>query len=488
MFLYILFILAIITTVFFVYKKKNIQESFSAQNYEYKFDGECDGNELRMYEGSSDNPGIPVEGTTENNMSLDGLRQACGKACHDKKTPIDGKSWSNFGDALGFVVYEKRTPNMGRCYCEKQNSSTCERKNPNGGYKRYDFVTPTNTPSVTTGPNTNPDPDPSPNPTLNPDPSPNPTLNPDPSSNPTLNPDPSSNPTLNPDSDPEQIELEGQWRNHFRTYPTCTPAGVQTNTAKCPKNCVKPQKVGGNCIGADDPTDRRGYNDNPCERADNTLFKKCNHKCLTPGMPGYQELMPTNMDDYNLESHGCRNDTQCQECGRIDVDISNSSGIWKYLDKGASGIKRLWQLHSLKFDDSNKAQGYLEDYMTKCEQDRMEGTHKNSCPADLWTPEERQRKKAEAMAEVNSSEDEKINVKAKSNKADTSTGNMFLDITNPSHIGKKDMSLEDYYTRRILNNNSENRLGGSKTAYTKQYKPDNKGRKVHYFNSVWKLF
>ena len=49
------------------------------------------------------------------------------------------------------------------------------------------------------------------------------------------------------------------------------------------------------------------------------------------------------------------------------------------------------------------------------------------------------------------------------------------------------MSLEDYYNRRILNNNKENRLGGSKSLYTDQYKPDNK-RKIQYFNSVWKLF
>ena len=480
MFIYILFILAIITTIFFVYKKKSIQEGFSAQNYEYKFDGECGGNELRMYEGSSDNPGIPVEGTTENNMSLDGLRQACGKACHDKKPPIDGKSWSDFGDALGFVVYEKRTSNMGRCYCEKQNSSTCERKNPNGGYKRYDFVTPTNTASGTTASGT----------TASGTTASGTTASGTTASGTTASGTTASGTTASgtTNTSPEQTELERRWRTPSRTYPTCTPAGVQTNTAKCPKNCVKPQKVGGDCIGADDPTDRRGYNDNPCERADKTLFKKCNHKCLSPGMPGYTELMPANMADYNVEQHGCRNDTQCQECGRIDIDISNSSGFWKYLDKGASGIKRLWQLHSLKFDDSNKAQGYLQGYITKCEQERMQGIHKNSCPADLWTPEERKRKRAEAMAAANSSGDEENNVSARSNNADTSTGNMFLDINNPSHTGQKDMSLEDYYKRRILNNSSENRLGGSKTAYTKQYKPDNKGRKVHYFDSVWKLF
>ena len=44
------------------------------------------------------------------------------------------------------------------------------------------------------------------------------------------------------------------------------------------------------------------------------------------------------------------------------------------------------------------------------------------------------------------------------NAADTTKSNMFLDITNANHIGIMDNSLEDYYKRRILNNNTENRL------------------------------
>ena len=289
---------------------------------------------------------------------------------------------------------------------------------------------------------------------------------------------------------PANATLEQKWYGSH-TLPTC-PEGVQTNTAKCPKNCVKPEKVNSNCTGATDPLDRRGYNDNPCERANKTIFKNCNHKCLIPGMKDYKNLMPANMADYKVELHGCRYDSQCNDCGRVAVDISSSSGIWEYVKKGETAVKRFWKQHSIKFDDSNKPKGYLQGYITKCEQERMQGTHKNSCPADLWTPEERKRKKAEALAAVKKSEgenkEEKANtVTAMSNNADTTTGNMFLDVTNPSHIGKKDMSLEDYYNRRILNNKKENRLGGSKSSYTEQYKPDNK-RKIQYFNSVWKLF
>ena len=487
MFIYILSILAIITAVFFVYKKKEIQEGFSERDYEYKFDGNCDGDRMLMYEGDSENPGIPVEGTTENNKSLDGLIQACGKACKEKENPADNKSWEDFGVALGFSVYQKSEyeANKGRCYCEKENSSTCERKNIDSGYKRYDFISGTAADSAAAASGGSDD-----------------SASGAAASGAAASGAAASGAAASgvaasasggsddsasaSNADSQQVKLENTWRTS-KTYPTCTPAGTQPNTAKCPKNCVKPQDIGGDCIGADDPTDRRGYNDNPCERKDKSLFKKCNHKCLMPGMSGYEDLMPANMDDYKLEEHGCRNDAQCKECGRIDVDISSSSGFWKYIDKGAGIVKRIWHLHSLKFDDSNKATGYMQGYITKCEQERMQGIHKNSCPADLWSVEERQRKRAEAMAAAEGKEDEETTGAAMSHNADTSTGNMFLDINNPSHIGEKDMSLEDYYSRRILNNNNENRLGGSKTAYTRQYRPDKK-RKVHYFNSVWKLF
>ena len=66
---------------------------------------------------------------------------------------------------------------------------------------------------------------------------------------------------------------------------------------------------------------------------------------------------------------------------------------------------------------------------------------------------------------------------------------MFTDITNANDIGMMDMSLDDYYKRRLLNNSTENRLGGSNDAmkYVKKMPRDNNG-KVSFFNSVWTLF
>ena len=87
----------------------------------------------------------------------------------------------------------------------------------------------------------------------------------------------------------------------------------------------------------------------------------------------------------------------------------------------------------------------------------------------------------------NDEDEEAAEVKPK-HASDTDTGNMFLDVTNPDHIGQKDLSLEDYYNRQLLNKYSENRLGGSKSAYTDKYKPDKGQKKPRYFDSVWKLF
>ena len=50
------------------------------------------------------------------------------------------------------------------------------------------------------------------------------------------------------------------------------------------------------------------------------------------------------------------------------------------------------------------------------------------------------------------------------------------------------MSLEDYYNTMLTIKNSENRLGGSKTAYTNRYRPQNRYGNIRFFNSIWKLF
>ena len=91
------------------------------------FDGECtNGQELRMYEGTGDNPGD----TTEAKVA------ACSNACRTKKTPVDGKSWTATFVSKGFIV----KPN-GRCYCESADSITCSKTTETNadGFDRYDW-------------------------------------------------------------------------------------------------------------------------------------------------------------------------------------------------------------------------------------------------------------------------------------------------------------------------------------------------------------
>ena len=89
----------------------------------YKLVGafECNGNEIRMYDGNGDNDGTLLEKEAK-----------CSQACHIKKTPIHG-SWDGFF-ARGFILKQSN----GRCLCEEADSSTCTQTKGNG-WHRYDF-------------------------------------------------------------------------------------------------------------------------------------------------------------------------------------------------------------------------------------------------------------------------------------------------------------------------------------------------------------
>ena len=102
----------------------------SLQNIQYVkiFDQECDGAEIRMYEGRDDNPGWNFETRT----------RACATACTTKKTPLSG-SWDGF-TATGFIVYDDSGGSTeGRCFCEESSSTTCSRVG-SSAYKRHDFA------------------------------------------------------------------------------------------------------------------------------------------------------------------------------------------------------------------------------------------------------------------------------------------------------------------------------------------------------------
>ena len=108
------------------YKKNDIK--FKANQ-----NGECNGPEIRMYDGSNDNPGRTEKDRTDR----------CFEACKYRKKSSAPKSrwrWT----PRGFIV----VPNTGRCYCEKVSGANCKPtkiytpKNPNQ-YIRYDLVTNT---------------------------------------------------------------------------------------------------------------------------------------------------------------------------------------------------------------------------------------------------------------------------------------------------------------------------------------------------------
>ena len=112
----------------------NTYFSINNDEYHFVFDGECGCTlpgcvdskhvDIRMYEGSSDNPGDD-EGTRT---------KACYEACITHKSILNSHSWDDCQDGLGgFAVTSD-----GRCYCECfTDSAVCDRAS--NTYNRYDI-------------------------------------------------------------------------------------------------------------------------------------------------------------------------------------------------------------------------------------------------------------------------------------------------------------------------------------------------------------
>lgn len=249
------------------------------------------------------------------------------------------------------------------------------------------------------------------------------------------------------------------WKKKY--YCSGTYKEPEKKIGKCPENCSKPTKITGNCQSG-----------NPIETTvdgETKYYKKCSYKCLGLGESNYKDLQPKKGEKYQLDGdgnidvdiHGCRTSTQCGECPDELVEIKG-----KFVEQNIGGVIK---------------RSFVEDEKPK--QDRSKFDEMNKKLNEM---------KSKYGANDNSSynNEEKKSIESnEQNAADTTRSNMFLDITNANHIGQKDNSLEDYYKRKILNNNTENRLGGSKSAmeYLKKMPEDNNG-KVTFFNSVWTLF
>ena len=251
----------------------------------------------------------------------------------------------------------------------------------------------------------------------------------------------------------------------FAANQRSTPPG--TSTGKCSLNCAAPTKVSGDCEGVSTT------NPNPFAKdISGTIkyFKACPYVCSGPQDAGWKDYGPATGVTYDKDIHGCRYTQQCKQCGTVDIEMQ---GEMKEKIKVGGNYEYEWidakstETKALPFDQNRQ--------LTQCEIDKMQGLHNNKCP-----PPTKYTSKEKGGDNYNSS--------GKVNAADTTMANMFLDINNPYDTGKLDMSLEDYYNRRLLINSGENRLGGSKSAYTNKYKPQNRFGKVRFFNSVWKLF
>ena len=243
-----------------------------------------------------------------------------------------------------------------------------------------------------------------------------------------------------------------------------TPDGATTGT--CSLNCAAPTKVSGDCEGVST------LNPNPFAKdISGTIkyFKSCPYTWLGRQDTGWKDYGPVQGITYDKDIHGCRYSQQCKQCGTVDIEMqgemkekidANGQYDYEWVDAASTETK------ALPFGQNRQ--------LTQCEIDKMQGLHNNNCPPPTYTNK--------GFSGENYNSDGTVNA------ADTTMANMFLDINNPHDTGTLDMSLEDYYNRRLLINSGENRLGGSKSAYTNKYKPQNRYGNIRFFNSVWKLF
>ena len=249
----------------------------------------------------------------------------------------------------------------------------------------------------------------------------------------------------------------------FKANQRSTPAGTSTGT--CSLNCAAPTKITGSCEGVST------LNPNPFAKdISGTIkyFKSCPYTCLGRQDTGWKDYGPVQGITYDKDIHGCRYTQQCKNCGTVDIEAQgemkekrDAGGNYDYVWKDAEST----ETRALPFGQNRQ--------LTQCEIDKMQGLHNNNCPPPT---------------KYTSQEEDNYNTDGTVNAADTTMANMFLDINNPHNTGTRDMSLEDYYNRRLLINSGENRLGGSKSAYTNKYKPQDRFGKIRFFNSVWKLF
>ena len=313
-----------------------------------------------------------------------------------------------------------------------------------------------------------------------------------------------------------------EWRNRDKLLKYYCSGAYETSEQEtkmntCPENCAKPTKITGNCASG-----------NPIETTDGKYYKQCPYTCLGPQDTGYKDIGPKDSSEkYDVNSHGCRTSTQCLPCGNELVETKG-----KFVEQNVGGVIKRFFVESPSTSNSfsssssttssdsskykcnaafNEQQGFpcvsgkCYDAGEKCDKNEV---CKSGCCNDskcVYIPES-EYKSRDKLDEFNrrfnelmgrggesktETDDETVqNIQSnQQNIADTSQGNMFTDITNANDIGMMDMSLDDYYKRRLLNNSTENRLGGSDDAmkYVKKMPRDNNG-KVSFFNSVWTLF
>lgn len=297
-------------------------------------------------------------------------------------------------------------------------------------------------------------------------------------------------------------------------------------TGECAANCRKATTVTGSCEG-DNTFLSQAQQANPFSeiviedgKRKVRYYYKCPHECNMAASALVE--IPEGVE-YDVEKHGCRYSSQCKFCEKTKVYIEGEMETLVHTDgtsykafkpananlhvlPGSEGLlfsstesnqwgntqndNTQWFGHSSRWQENPDISGVPTSTST------LPSTSGETTQIEGDTVEEllKQRPQYKRLIDM-IQEGAELDVEAireiitnLENAGDTSMGNFFTDTLLVDLIGKKDMSLKDFYYRLMIQKMVENRLGGSRDNLDYlQYMPENGDGQIAYYDSAWNL-
>lgn len=315
--------------------------------------------------------------------------------------------------------------------------------------------------------------------------------------------------------------------NTLSSDPVDDPTGATPAAGSCPVNCGKPTTVTGSCQG-DNTFASQAQQSNPfTEIVIENGKRKARYYYMCPNecdMAASALVVLPEGVSYDVAKHGCRYNSQCSNCEKTKVYIegemetlTHTDGTsYKAFKPANANLHVLPGSQGLLFSSTEQNQwgntqnsnpdwfGNQDESLDALARATGSTSSTSTLPSTSGettqiegdTVEEllRQRPQYKRLLDM-IQEGAELDVEAVreiitnlENAGDTSMGNFFTDTLLVDLIGKKDMSLKDFYYRLMIQKMVENRLGGSRDSLEYlQYMPENGDGEIAYYDSAWNL-